>query len=308
MNCLAATLRKLRLEKKLTQEQVAEKLGVSAQSVSRWETSVTLPDVMLLPEIAKLYGVLVDDLFRPTPKGYENNAQRLLAVYERSHQPEDFLAAAQEFEKLFRADVATADDWRSYGVAHEYMAYHCIEKATNSYAKAMDMARETDHVMFHRVLRQKILLRSRIGQSADCIAEQEAALRDNPTSADAWIDLAHALSCANHPERTRSVCEEALRHFPEEGLLHVYAGDACRELKQYDDAVPHWEAAVRLDSIFLDAMYSMAFCRGEMGQFDKAADLWEDIARRLEQRGLEIEAQWPREMAQKCLERLHKNR
>ncbi len=31
-------LRKLRLEKKLTQEQVAEKLGVSAQSVSRWET------------------------------------------------------------------------------------------------------------------------------------------------------------------------------------------------------------------------------------------------------------------------------
>ena len=34
-------LRKLRLEKKLTQEQVAEKLGVSAQSVSRWETGVS---------------------------------------------------------------------------------------------------------------------------------------------------------------------------------------------------------------------------------------------------------------------------
>ena len=35
-------LRKLRLEKKLTQEQVAEKLGVSAQSVSRWETGGSL--------------------------------------------------------------------------------------------------------------------------------------------------------------------------------------------------------------------------------------------------------------------------
>ena len=56
-------LRKLRTEKKLTQEQVAEKLGVSPQAVSRWETGVTFPDIMLLPEISKVYGVLVDDLF-----------------------------------------------------------------------------------------------------------------------------------------------------------------------------------------------------------------------------------------------------
>ncbi len=47
-------------------------------------------------------------------------------------------------------------------------------------------------------------------------------------------------------------------------------------------------------------MYSMAFCRGDMGQFDKAADIWEDITRRLEAKGLTIEAQWPREMAAKC--------
>ena len=47
-------------------------------------------------------------------------------------------------------------------------------------------------------------------------------------------------------------------------------------------------------------MYSMAFCRGDMGQFDKAADIWEEIGLRLDKRGLEIEAQWPREMANKC--------
>ena len=64
MNQLAANLRKLRLDQAMTQEQIAEKLGVSAQSVSRWENAATLPDVMLLPDIAKLYGVLVDDLFK----------------------------------------------------------------------------------------------------------------------------------------------------------------------------------------------------------------------------------------------------
>ncbi len=300
MNHFADNLRRLRLDKQLTQEQAAAKLGVSAQSVSRWETSATLPDVMLLPEIAKLYGVLVDDLFKPAVHGYDNNAQRLMAVYERSHKPEDFLAAAEEFERLFRAGTATADDWRGYGVIHEYMVYHCIKKATSSYEKAMDMARCTDTEMFHRTRRQNILLRSRIGQGAECIAEQEAVVRDHPDSADAWVDLAHALFSGGQPERALTVCEEALAKFPEEGLLHVYAGDACRELKRYDEAFPHWEAAVRLDDKFLDAMYSMAFCRGDMGQFDKAADIWEDIARRLDKRGLEIEAQWPREMAEKC--------
>lgn len=95
-------------------------------------------------------------------------------------------------------------------------------------------------------------------------------------------------------------CRTALEKFPDEGLLHVYAGDSLRALKRYEEAFPHWEAAIRLDSKFLDAMYSMAFCRGDMGQFDKAADIWEDIAPRLEATGLTIEAQWPREMSAKC--------
>lgn len=66
---ISKNLRKLRGEKHMTQEQVAEKLGVSAQSVSRWETGATFPDILLLPDLAKLYGVLVDDLFKESPEG-----------------------------------------------------------------------------------------------------------------------------------------------------------------------------------------------------------------------------------------------
>lgn len=300
MNTFAANLRKLRLEKKLTQEQSAEKLGVSAQAVSRWETSATFPDVLLLPEIAKLYGVLVDDLFKPSPRGYENNAQRLLAIYERTGKYEDFLAAAEEFEKLVKAGAATADDWRSYGVIHEYMMTACMKKALSCYDRAMEMARDTDADLYHRILRQKILLRCRIGQAEACIAEQEAAVQAAPDDAQNWVDLAAAQSDGEHDEAVLNTCETALKHFPQEGLLHVYAGDACRALKRYDEAFTHWEASVRLDDKFLDAMFSMAFCRGDMGQFDKAADIWEDIARKLDERGLEIEAKWPREMAEKC--------
>ena len=304
MNTFAANLRKLRLEKNLTQEQIAEKLGVSAQSVSRWETSATLPDVMLLPEIASLYGVLVDDLFKPAVQGYQNNALRLLAVYERTGKPEDFLAAAQEFDKLIREGRASADDWRSYGVIHEYMVTYAIKKALSCYNHALDMSLSNDPAIFHRTQRQKIQLRCSIGQGTECIREQEEAVQHAPSNVQFRVDLAHALFLGGQPGKALQVCEEALLTFPQEGLLHVYAGDACRELKCYEEAFTHWEAAVAIDTKFLDAMYSMAFCREELKQYDKAAVLWEDIARRLDERGLEIEAQWPREMAEKCHQKL----
>ncbi len=48
---LSKNLKKLRLEKNLTQENVAATLGLNPQTVSRWECGVTLPDVLTLPEM-----------------------------------------------------------------------------------------------------------------------------------------------------------------------------------------------------------------------------------------------------------------
>lgn len=300
MNALSANLRKLRLEKGLTQEQAAAHLGVSAQSVSRWENASTLPDVLLLPDIARLYGVLVDELFKPEARGYRNNALRLLAVFERTNKREDFVAAAEEFDRLIRQGTATADDWRSCGVAHEYMTYLCRDQAIACYDRAMTIARDSDPEMYHRALRQKTLLRSRTGQGEQCIAEQQAVVDANPQDAAAWADLAHALSCGNQPERTLAACEEALVRFPDSAMLHLFAGDACRELKRYEAAFTHWESTLRLDDRFTDALFSMAFCHEDLHQYAQAAATWDAIVSRLDSQGLEIEAQWPREMAEKA--------
>lgn len=53
-NIFSDNLKKIRLAKGLTQEQVAEKLNVNSQTVSRWECGTTLPDVLTLPELARL--------------------------------------------------------------------------------------------------------------------------------------------------------------------------------------------------------------------------------------------------------------
>ena len=52
----------LRREKELKQDELAEKLGVSAQAVSKWENDQTCPDISLLPLLAKTLGVTVDEL------------------------------------------------------------------------------------------------------------------------------------------------------------------------------------------------------------------------------------------------------
>ena len=56
------TIKHLRKEKEITQEDLADNLGVSYQSVSRWETRACYPDMELLPIISEFFGVTVDKL------------------------------------------------------------------------------------------------------------------------------------------------------------------------------------------------------------------------------------------------------
>ncbi len=57
----------LRKEKGLTQEQLAEKVGVSAQAVSKWENDVSCPDISILPKLCEVLGVTTDELLGVRP-------------------------------------------------------------------------------------------------------------------------------------------------------------------------------------------------------------------------------------------------
>ncbi len=56
------TIKNLRKQRGLTQEQTAEFFGVSAQAISKWETNMSYPDITLLPIIAAFFGVSTDEL------------------------------------------------------------------------------------------------------------------------------------------------------------------------------------------------------------------------------------------------------
>ena len=63
---LSENLLRLRRERKITQEELADFIGVTKAAVSKWENRQSVPDLLLLPQLASFFGVTVDELI-----GYE---------------------------------------------------------------------------------------------------------------------------------------------------------------------------------------------------------------------------------------------
>ncbi|MBR3587942.1 MAG: helix-turn-helix domain-containing protein [Clostridia bacterium] len=75
-------LKNLRKEKNLTQEKLADFLGVSFQTVSKWERGDTYPDITMLPEIAGFFKISVDDLLGVNRAENEKEILRCLEEYD----------------------------------------------------------------------------------------------------------------------------------------------------------------------------------------------------------------------------------
>ncbi|MBP3370431.1 MAG: helix-turn-helix transcriptional regulator, partial [Clostridia bacterium] len=59
---IGENIRNFRKKNDLTQEALADRLGVTYQSISRWENGTTYPDLELIPAIAEVLAVTVDEL------------------------------------------------------------------------------------------------------------------------------------------------------------------------------------------------------------------------------------------------------
>ena len=97
----AQVLRKFRREKDLTQEELARAIGISPQSVSKWERGDGYPDISLLPEIANFFKISIDTLLGNDEESKRTDIRQFWESVEGERPITEKVELALEYDKKY---------------------------------------------------------------------------------------------------------------------------------------------------------------------------------------------------------------
>lgn len=119
MNKVHTTIKRLRQDRGINQEQLAEQLHVTRQAVSSWETGKTQPDIETLTQLAEFFGVSVEHLIYGKPSQAESGQKQKRWEWNRgrfhlavTYYPEEMLHLG-----MILATVVSYVKWQSIGWA-----------------------------------------------------------------------------------------------------------------------------------------------------------------------------------------------
>ena len=127
-------LKKLRREKDLTQDELAQKLSLSTQAISRYETGAAYPDIEMLPVIAGFFGTTIDKLLGVSRDSIEKRKDwyyyELRKITDRT----------QRLELLRRKHAEFPDDWDVVSDMMYEMIYipECLDEMRKTISEAMN--------------------------------------------------------------------------------------------------------------------------------------------------------------------------
>ena len=206
MIAIGNNIKKYRKKRKITQEQLAEVLGVSDQAVSRWENGTTYPDIELLPTIALYFGVTLDELM-----GME-------AIKDES-DIEDIMNRRKEFRS--RGEVV-----KSYEMLRE-----AVKRYPNNYKLILALAAD---LQFANVYNDEIRLKNL--QEAESLMDRVLnECTDSEQIREAKIGKIFNCIWLERREEAAAIAETlpGMNECRESYLLHIYTGEKfrtfCRE-------------------------------------------------------------------------------
>lgn len=117
---LAENIQKYRKNREMTQEMLADELGVSTQAVSKWENGKSAPDIYLLPQLADCFGCSIDELFSRQSNSIPKQADlpKVSSLDEAIQLYETVLEdPCQNYQRFIALDEETADELADYLLA-----------------------------------------------------------------------------------------------------------------------------------------------------------------------------------------------
>ena len=317
---LGKKIKQLRFKAGLTQEQLAEKLGIGAQSVSKWENAVAMPDITTLPLLAEIFGVSIDDLFDLTTE------QRLNRIENRMDAEEELPADIfREFESFLQTELNDAKNQKRATELIAYLYWHRMNaeaKKATRYAKEAirrapnekgcqwilnksanhavwdwNLANHTKAVNFYRELAEE-----NPDSALPYMYLLDNLIADHRTDeAENWLDRycklekAHPvmkqvyrayIALARFDEPTADgIMEELLARQPENDAVLFEAAQYYAAKADYKKAVDVYERAFAADTRrprFQDALMGIADIYEIMGDYANAAKTYDRIIDLLE--------------------------
>ena len=317
---LGKKIRQLRFKAGLTQEQLAEQLGVGPQAVSKWENAVAMPDIGLLPMISEVFGVSIDELFDLSA---EQRLNRIENRIEREEElPQDVF---WEYEEFLKGQLSAEKDKKRATGLLAYLYWHRMEtyagkvrrwareavrmapdekgcqwmlqKAEGHAAWDWNISNHSGAVDFYRELLRENpesrlvcsylldnLLADHRADEAEEVLERMCALKDSRYVINQVYRAHIALARFDEPTADRIIEELTAEHGDDFACLFEAAQYYAAKC-EYDKAIALYERSFEKEQRrprFQDELQGIAQIYQIRGEYRKAAETYERIIQLLE--------------------------
>ena len=317
---LGKKIKQLRLKARLTQEQLADKLGIGAQSVSKWENAVAMPDISTLPLLAEIFGVSIDDLFDLTVEQRLNRIENRMDI--ENELPQDVFREYEDYLKIqlksevyqerateliaylywhrMNADAQKASRYAREAVLKNPGKKGCqwmLQKAEGHVAWDWNIGNHSKAVEFYREIVEKNpekklpyaylfdnLLADHRAEEAEKLLEKYAALPDvNPVHVGVY--RAHIALARFDVKTADRIMEELGERYPDDFIYLFEAAQYYAGKCDYDKAIALYEHSFEMETRrprFNDELMAIADIYEIQGNYQKAAETYDRIIDLLE--------------------------
>ncbi|MBR7178690.1 MAG: helix-turn-helix domain-containing protein [Oscillospiraceae bacterium] len=266
-------IKQLRLAASMTQEQLANSLGVSAQAVSKWESGVNMPDILLLPELSVIFGVSIDELFSMTDEKRMDRIDNMIwntrfLSEEEFRRQERYLSACRE--RAETADRATlllamlynkrANEYREKAkpLAREALARNPgVKDAHNAVFDAENGAYQDWNCINHR---------ETIDFYKGVVEAHPEDLRNYFWLLDLLIADCRTAEARQYAERMRAVYHSY--HY------EMFMGHICRAEGDLNGAMEWWNRMLKLYPDKEQVLHELGSIHAKLGRYDEAVEYY----------------------------------
>lgn len=233
-------IKSLRHSHSMTQEQLAQKLGVSAQAVSKWESGINMPDIQLLPEISVAFGVSIDALFAMTDESRMERIENM--IYDVRFLSQEEFAQTERYLK----DCQNKADLNAQATLLLSMLYN--KRANEFHEQAAPLAREALRLNPGKKDAHNAVFDAENGPYSDwnftnhkdLITFYQQVVREHPEDIRNYFWLLKLLVTDGRTQEAREYAER-MKRLEHSYHYEMYMGEICEAECNLPEALAWWK-------------------------------------------------------------------